>query len=140
MKRREFIQSLAVGAGLCALTPRLLLAKAPSPNEGAADWIYQGGLIYTVDPANPTAEAVAVRGNLIVFVGSLQDVGAWQGPNTRIVNLDGGMLMPGFVDAHAHPELAGVVKVGLDVTGIKDKEEILKRVREYVAKNPGQTF
>jgi predicted amidohydrolase YtcJ len=136
MKRRVFIQGLAVGAGLCALIPHRLRAEIPSPNDGKADWIYQGGLIYTVDPANPKAEAVAVRGNLIVFVGSDQDVGAWQGPNTRIVNLDGGMLMPGFVDAHAHPELAGVVKMGLDVTGVKDKDEILSRVREYVAKNP----
>ena len=44
--------------------------------------------------------------------------------------------MPGFVDAHAHPEL-GITKMGLDITGIKDKDVILSRVREYVEKNPG---
>jgi predicted amidohydrolase YtcJ len=114
----------------------MLFAKAPSPNDGKADWIFKGGLIYTVDPARPTAEAVAVRGNLIVFVGSVRDVEAWQGPATRIVNLGGGMLMPGFVDAHAHPE-SGVAKVGLDLTGVKGKDAILARVREYVEKNPG---
>jgi predicted amidohydrolase YtcJ len=136
MKRRAFLQDLAIGAGIFALSPQSMFAKAPSPNDGKADWIYKGGLIYTVDPVQPTAEAVAVRGNLIVFVGSSKDVGAWQGPNTRTVNLDGGMLMPGFVDAHAHPEL-GITKMGLDLTGVKDKDVILSRVREYVEKYPG---
>jgi predicted amidohydrolase YtcJ len=136
MKRREFLQNVAIGAGILALSPQSLFAKTPSPNDGKADWIYKGGLIYTVDPARPSAEAVAVRGDRIVFVGSAKDVGAWQGPNTKIVNLDGGMLMPGFVDAHAHPEL-GFSKMGVDITGIKDKDVILSRVREYVAKNPG---
>ena len=137
MKRRRFLQSCAFGAGMIAFSPRMLFASAPSPLDGKADWIYKGGHIYTVDPVDPSAEAIAVRGNQIVYVGPVKDVAGWQGPGTRIVNLDGGMLMPGFVDAHAHPELAGVVKVGLDVTGVKDKDEILRRVREYVAKNPG---
>ena len=136
MKRREFLQNLALGAGICALSPHALFARAPSPNDGKADWIYMKGLVYTVDPARPTAEAVAVRGNRIVYVGSARDVGVWQGPKTRTVNLAGGMLMPGFVDAHAHPE-SGVSKVGLDLTGVKGRDEILSRVRAYVGKNPG---
>lgn len=136
MKRREFLRHLAVGAGSVALTPQNLFAQAPSLSEGKADWIYKGGLIYTVDHARPKAEAVAVRGNRIVFVGSEKNVAAWQGPDTRTVNLDNGMLMPGFVDAHAHPE-AGVAKVGLDLTGVKGREAILSRVREYVGKHPG---
>jgi predicted amidohydrolase YtcJ len=136
MKRREFLQHLAIGAGAAALSPHCLFGKTPSPSDGKADWIYKGGLIYTVDPAQPSAEVVAVRGDQIVFVGSANSVGAWQGLNTRIVNLDGGMLMPGFVDAHAHPE-SGVSKVGLDLTAVKGKEAILSRVREYVAKHPG---
>lgn len=136
MKRRDFLQHLAIGGGICALSPRMLFAKSPSPNDGKADWIFKGGHIYTVDPARPAAEAVAVRGNLIVFVGSVKDVEAWQGQATRVVNLGGGMLMPGFVDAHAHPE-SGVTKVGLDITGVKGEDAILARVREYVEKNPG---
>lgn len=136
MKRREFLKLLAIGVGTFVLPPQLLFAKTPSPKDGKADWIYQGGLIYTVDPVRPKAEAVAVRGNRIVFVGRVSDVEAWRGPNTRVVNLAGGMLLPGFVDAHAHPE-SGVSKVGLDLTGVKGKDAILTRVREYVGKNPG---
>lgn len=136
MLRRKFMQNLAVGAGALVVGSNTLFAKSFSPSEGKADWIYKGGLIYTSDLKNPIAEAVAVRGNQIVFVGSLSEIGLWQGLNTRIVNLDGGMLMPGFVDAHAHPEL-GVTKVGLDIVGLEGKDVILARVREYVAQNPG---
>ena len=136
MKRREFVQRLALGAGMYWVSPQWLSAKPLLPGDGKADWIFKGGLIYTVDPARPTAEAVAVRGDRIVFVGKAAELGAWQGPRTRLVNLEGGMLMPGFVDAHQHPEGA-VTKVGLDLTGVKGKEAILVRVREYVRKNPG---
>ena len=114
-------QFTAVGAGALVVGSNTLFAKSFSPSEGKADWIYKGGLIYTSDLKNPIAEAVAVRGNQIVFVGSLSEIGLWQGLNTRIVNLDGGMLMPGFVDAHAHPEL-GVTKVGLDIVGLEGKD------------------
>lgn len=136
MLRRQFIQNLAIGAGALTLSPQSLFAQSFSPTDGKADWIYQGGLIYTADLKNPTAQAVAVRGNQIVYVGSLAKVGAWHGTQTRIVNLEGGMLMPGFVDAHAHPEF-GVTKIGLNLIGVSGKDAILARVRDYVAKNPG---
>jgi len=136
MYRRHFIQSLALGAGLYSLAPQFLFAKSFSPNDGKADWIYQDGLIYTCNPQNPVAEAVAVRGKQIVFVGSKKDVDVWRGSQTRVIQLDGGMLMPGFVDSHAHPEM-GITKVGLDIVGVSDKQAILARVRDYVAKNPG---
>ncbi len=57
MQRRAFVQKLAVGAGLCLLPPGWLLARPYSRADGKADWIFRGGLIHTVDPARPTAEA-----------------------------------------------------------------------------------
>ncbi len=136
MRRREFLQDLVIGAGLFALSPRLLFAQAPSPSDGKADWIFEGGLIYTVDPARPTAEAVAVRGDRIVFVGSAKDVDAWQGPRTRTVNLAGGMLMPGFIDGHNHYVAGAATKRGVNLTGSKDTKEMLQRIRAYVKANP----
>ncbi len=136
MLRREFISKIAICGGILSFSPQSVFAKHFSPTDGKADWIYQGGFIYTSDIAQPTAEAVAVRGDRIVFLGKAKELGAWRGPQTRIVNLNGGMLMPGFVDAHAHPEF-GVTKVGLDIVGVNGKEAILSRVRDYVGKNPG---
>ncbi|MFQ6327721.1 amidohydrolase [Nocardia sp. CWNU-33] len=73
----------------------------------AVDTIYFGGDIVTVDDARPSAEAVAVKGGRIAAVGDLTDVLAQAGDDTRLVNLRGRTLLPGFVDAHSHLSLTG---------------------------------
>ena len=130
-----------MGAGALALSPLMTFAKAPSPSDGKADWIYKGGLIYTVDPARPTAEAVAVRGDRIVFVGSAKDVEAWTGPKSRAVDLAGGMLMPGFIDSHDHLASTGIMKLGVNLSGLKGKEVVFKAIREWIAgQSPNATL
>ncbi len=136
MKHRKLLQILALCAGAMAVSSQMSFAAAPSPSEGKADWIYKGGLIYTVDPANPKAEAVAVRGDRIVFVGSAKDAEAWRGPDTKAVDLAGGMLMPGFIDSHDHLATLGVTKLGINIGGIAGKDNVLKAIREWVAKQP----
>ncbi len=136
MIRREFLRSLAIVATFFVLLPQMLFAQSPSPSNGKADWIYKGGLVYTIDTANPKAEAVAVRGNEIVFVGSSKDVGKWKGPKTRVVDLKGGMLLPGFIDSHDHLATLGVTKLGINIGGIKGKDNVLKAIREWIAKQP----
>lgn len=69
----------------------------------AADTIYTGGDIITIDDANPAAQALAVGGGRITAVGSRDDVlAAARGPATRMVDLDGATLLPGFLDPHSH--------------------------------------
>jgi predicted amidohydrolase YtcJ len=69
----------------------------------AADAIYTGGDIITIDDANPSAQALAVGGGRITAVGSREDVlAAARGPATRMVDLDGATLLPGFLDPHSH--------------------------------------
>lgn len=67
-----------------------------------ADLIYHGGDVVTIDDRNPTAEAVAVRGGKILAVGKKADVLKLQGPGTKLVDLGGKALLPGFVDGHGH--------------------------------------
>ncbi len=136
MKRREFLKYLILGAVVLALSMQPMFAQTPSPSDGKADWIYKGGLIYTVDPAKPKAEAVAVRGDRIVFVGSAKDVEAWNGPETRVVDLAGGMLMPGFIDSHDHLATTGIMKLGVNLGGLKGKEAVFKAIREWIANQP----
>jgi predicted amidohydrolase YtcJ len=71
-----------------------------------ADLILKNGFIYTVDKKRSTAEAVAVEGNKIVYVGDIKGVEPFVGNNTKLIDLDGKMLFPGFVEAHAHPFMA----------------------------------
>ncbi|HET7088034.1 MAG TPA: amidohydrolase family protein, partial [Anaerolineae bacterium] len=74
----------------------------------AADILLVHARCFTADPANPRAEAVAVCGNRIVFVGSDVDAAAWRGPGTRVIDAQGCTLMPGFIDSHFHLLLGSI--------------------------------
>ena len=71
-------------------------------SEAPADLIFQGDSILTVDPATPGAEAVAVRGDTIVAVGTKREIESLIGDETRVVELGDRALVPGFIDAHGH--------------------------------------
>lgn len=67
-----------------------------------ADTIYHGGAIVTVDEKNPSAEALAVKGGRIVAVGKTDEVLKMKGDATKLVDLGGKTLVPGFLDGHSH--------------------------------------
>lgn len=73
-----------------------------------ADTLYTGGPILTISDAIPTAEAVAVKDGRVIAVGNLDDVSAHRGKDTRIYDLDGLTLLPGFVDSHGHVVMGGL--------------------------------
>ena len=68
----------------------------------AADTIYSGGPILTMNDAQPTAEAVAVKDRRVIAVGALEDISAFVGVGTENFDLDGRTMVPGFVDSHGH--------------------------------------
>ncbi|MGH2587724.1 MAG: amidohydrolase family protein, partial [Dehalococcoidia bacterium] len=112
---------------------------APRPDDSdaqraaAADVIFLGGPIITVNDAAPRAEALAVRRGFISVVGAKDDVLAQQGPQTRIVNLDGHALLPGFIDPHMHiafVPLDAWLDVGPFTT--KDMDEAVAKLRAAV--------
>ena len=103
---------------------------------GPADLVLTGGHVHTVDPDRPRAEAVAVRGERILAVGSATDIAAHIGPRTRIVNLAGRLLLPGFQDAHVHPISGGVDQLECDVRGAHGRDRVLATIRAYVAAHP----
>jgi predicted amidohydrolase YtcJ len=94
-----------IDAALAAVVTSTLLACAgglTAPPPEPADVIFYGDAIYTVDPDNPDAEAVAVRGEEIVAVGRRRDVARFEGASTRIIELGDRALVPGFIDTHGH--------------------------------------
>ncbi len=118
-----------------ALLPAALLAQP-------ADAIWSGGPIVTVNDAQPSAEAVAVRGGRIVGVGTLADVERrFRGPRTARVDLKGRTLVPGFIDGHGHVTLVGFQAVVANLLpppdGPVDSVEALQRtLRAWMAENP----
>ncbi|CAB1059142.1 hypothetical protein D1BOALGB6SA_3900 [Olavius sp. associated proteobacterium Delta 1] len=67
-----------------------------------ADFVFQNGVVYTVDHQRSRAEAVAVKGKGIIFVGSNSGAAEFVGPQTEVIDLAGKMVLPGFIDSHAH--------------------------------------
>jgi len=116
---------------------RLALASLPfvlacGPKVEPADKIFLNATVYTGNDAAPTAEAVAVKGNTIVFVGSGADAKAYQGDSTEVVDLAGRTLLPGFADAHYHLAGVGQRELTLNLEGTQSIEEMVARVKERV--------
>ena len=113
--------------------------EAPiAPTPAPADLLFRGGSVYTVDAVRRWAEAVAVRGDRIVYVGADKGSEAYVGPKTRVVNLKGKMLLPAFQDAHIHTISSGVVyATGCKLDGDDTKAEYMKKVKECAARRPG---
>lgn len=107
---------------------------------GPADLVLTGGHVHTVDAARPRAEAVAVRGDRISAVGSAADVGEWIGPRTRVIDLNGRLLIPGFQDVHIHPIFAGVDRLQCDVREARGRDGVLDMIRTYVAAHPDEEW
>jgi len=107
-----------------------------TPTRGPADLVFTGGHVHTVNPMQARAEAVAVRGERIVGIGSAADVGSLIGPETRVVDLAGRLLLPGFQDAHVHPLTAGVDRLQCDLRAARGRERVLAAIRAYVAAHP----
>lgn len=103
---------------------------------GPADYLFLNGYVYTVDPANPVSEAVAVKGNQIIYVGNIDEAQQFRGSDTLIINLSGAMLMPGFIDGHNHIISGALQKQGIKLTGARNFEEVIERIQEYVTSHP----
>lgn len=97
--------------------------------------VFRGGAVYTLDPDRPWASAVAVRGDRIVAVGSDEDAVAAAGPDARIVELDGRMVLPGFVEGHIHPVLGALFTSGADLQ-VPTYDDVRGAVSDYAATNP----
>src|SRR6266513_2375364 len=102
-----------------------LHAQQPAP-----DLILSNGKIITVDETFSIAQAVAVRGDRIVAVGTNQEINRMAGPNTRRIDLRGKSVVPGFIDDHAHFQEEGeywTLETRLD--GIESRKQALEKIR-----------
>ena len=104
-------------------------------DQGKATTVFRKGAVYTVDKNRPWAEAVAVRGNAIVYVGSDHGVQSYIGAETKVVDLAGKMLMPGFHDVHMHPISGSVFVYECNLHGLYTKEELMARLKQWAAQD-----
>ena len=140
-------QITRVVALACSLVTGLAgCGAAPADVGPLADVIFFGSNIVTMDPNQPTVDAVAVRGETITAAGALDDVMAFRDTSTRVVDLGDGALLPGFIDAHGHFLGAGRALDALSlhsppVGDVNNIDDIVRKIQEWIAEKdipPGE--
>ncbi len=116
-----------------------ILMNACKPSSPKADLLIQNANIYTVSESQPKAEAVAIIGDTIAFVGSNQEAAAWADDHTQLLDLQGKTMTPGWIEGHAHFMGIGENKMNLDLLQVRSYEEMVRQVAEAVRKmKPGE--
>lgn len=137
LPRRPTLPARSVRAlALTAAATTLLSAWACQPaaeTPETADLILRGGRVVTVDPRIPEAEAVAIRGDRIVSVGSGADIEAFRGDETEVIELDGRLAIPGFIEGHGHLLGLGTARLQLDLMPTTSYQDLIDLVEEAVA-------
>jgi predicted amidohydrolase YtcJ len=105
-----------------------------------ADLVVTNAMVYTADAAHPRAEALAVRGDRILFVGSNAGAAALAGPGTARIDAGGRPLYPGFIDAHAHLRNLSLILATLDLRGIRSYNSLVALVAARARQAPPGTW
>lgn len=137
LSRRTFLaQAGLLSAGLAAGTIGFSTVLAAAAKDGA-EVVYRNGRIYTVNPRQPWAQAVAVSQGRILAIGSNDEIKGLVGKKTRVVDLKGGFVMPGIHDTHCHPHFIFRDKVAdrLSISVENSQEAVLKKVADYAKKH-----
>ena len=102
----------------------------------SADLVLLNGKVWTVNPSQPRAEAVACRGGRIAAVGTTAEIRKWIDGSTKVVDLKGRLMLPGFNDAHVHFYTGGRNLAGVQLRKAKSQAEFRERIREFAANLP----
>ncbi len=103
--------------------------------QGPADVVYQNGFVYTVDGLMTQVEAFAIKGGKFVAVGSNDDMAAFTGPSTKVVDLKGKMAMPALADSHIHALRGALTMLGAKFGFDASPEEAAAAVAKYIEDN-----
>ncbi len=103
-----------------------------------ADMVFTNASVLTMNDDAPTAQAVAVTGNEITYVGDAAGAEALVGDNTEVIDLGGDTLLPGFVSGHDHIVASGWTSRGVSLFGIETLEDAVAAVKEYADANPNE--
>jgi predicted amidohydrolase YtcJ len=126
---------LAVAATALGATALSACSAPGSIPDAKADFVFRNGRVYTVAGPTPWANAVAVTGKTISHVGDEAGAMALVGPNTRVIDLGGKLLMPGFVEGHIHPFLGAFLSTGVDLQ-VPTGADALAAIARYAKDNP----
>jgi hypothetical protein len=105
-------------------------------NSKGATYVFTNARVYTVNPNQVWAEAVAVTGNKISYVGDDKGVKEYIGKDTKVIDLKGKMILPGFVSGHDHLIASAWTNLGVQIYDAKDRADALAKIKAYAEANP----
>lgn len=114
----------------------VILSCRPDQTKVEADTVYFNGPIYTVNEQYPLAEAVAVKADTILFVGSSEEVDAFIGEQTKRIDLDGRTMVPGLIEGHGHLMGVGYNLMNVDLMDAQSYDEVIAMVKERAELSP----
>ncbi len=124
----------AVSITLAMVCACLAAGMSSKASAETADYVFTNGAIYTIDGKSPKAQAIAISGKHISYVGSDTGAQALVGDKTKVVDLRGQMLLPGFIESHIHPTLS-IMTAGADLQ-FDSKDEVLQAVKAWGDSHP----
>jgi predicted amidohydrolase YtcJ len=127
---------VVVGIVAATLIAGLIVGAQRDDNDGPVDLIVFNGKVYTADASGSMAEAVAVRGNQILRVGSNREINRLRRPQTILVDAKGAAVLPGFNDASTGFIDGGLALSGVDLADATTVDEIQSRVKVWAESNP----
>ncbi len=134
--RKETLGPLRSNRHLALVLVITVIAAFPLLGAEPASLVLRGGKVVTMDDQRPEAEAIAIRGERIVAVGSNAELQPLVGPQTRVIELAGQMAMPGFIEGHGHFFSLGDSKRRLDLSQARSWDEIVALVAAEAKKIP----
>jgi predicted amidohydrolase YtcJ len=132
MRHATALVWLTLGGIVCAAA----LAAGCAPRPDPADLVLRNGKIVTVDTDRPSAQALAVKGDLIVALGTDQEIDKYVSDTTKVIDLAGKLAIPGFIDSHLHFMGVGEQKLQLDLTKARNWDDIVVMVAEAARTTP----
>jgi len=114
----------------------LSVGCATGPTGTTADTVLINGNVYTVDEAQPWAEAIAVRGDKIMMVGTNSQIEALVGPDTQVIDVGGAFVSPGFNDGHVHVGGTGALLIGVNLLEVHEEEPFKEAIRGATERLP----
>ena len=133
--RNTSLRRSGVAVAALAVLALLPVARAQSQVEPAT-LVLRNGRIATVDDAKPQAQALAARGDTLVAVGTNEEIARYVGPATTVIDLQGRRAVPGFIEAHGHFTGVGEARIVLNLTRVKNWDEVVAMVKDAAAKAP----
>ncbi len=103
-----------------------------------ADVVFTNAKVWTVDPGKPVAQAVAVSGDRIIAVGTNAEIRSLAGPKTKITDIGGRLMLPGFIDNHTHFSSGGFQLQNVDLRDAASEREFARRIRERAERYPSR--